>query len=360
MKTAKIELLDETNCKIHNLDTSTRRKLYDKFSFMLPHAYHVPAYKMGRWDGKVQFFQLGGKTFINLLEEILPILIAEGYEVSLDDCRERYKIDLKPITIDHFKDRLWPEGHPVAGQPVILRDYQLDVINNFITNEKAVQVVGTGAGKTIVTAALSDLVEKSITPEDEVMQKITSGRAGARTIVIVPNKDLVTQTEEDYINLGLDVGVYYGDRKDVGKTHTICTWQSLEVMRKNFQEGKSELSLEEFIEGVYAVIVDECLDGDTLILTPDGEKKISNLQPGDKIINLDEKTLTYKEDTIVKVHNNLTKSESEDMLELEFDDNSKIRVTANHEFLVENIGWVRADQITNEMEIIDIHTYAKR
>jgi superfamily II DNA or RNA helicase len=57
--------------------------------------------------------------------------------------------------------------------------------------------------------------------------------------------------------LGLDVGVYFGDRKDYGKTHTICTWQSLEVIQKNFREGKSDMSLEDFTSGVMAVIVDE-------------------------------------------------------------------------------------------------------
>ena len=48
-----------------------------------------------------------------------------------------------------------------------------------------------------------------------------------RSIVIVPNKSLVTQTEADYRNMSLDVGVYFGDRKEFGRTHTICTWQSL-------------------------------------------------------------------------------------------------------------------------------------
>lgn len=255
---AKIELLDEVNCKIHGLNTSTRRKLYDKFSYMLPHAYHVPSFKMGRWDGKTNFFALGGKTYTNLLEDILPILIGDGYDVSLLDNRVRYDIDLQPITVDHFADRNWPEGHPNAGQPVILRDYQLEIINNFLTNQTACQEVATGAGKTLITAALSDLVEKSLTAEQLVMYKMATGlNGGARTIVIVPNKGLVSQTEEDYQNLGLDVGVYYGDRKEYNCTHTICTWQSLEIIQKNFREGKSNMSLEDFTQGVMAVIVDE-------------------------------------------------------------------------------------------------------
>jgi superfamily II DNA or RNA helicase len=78
-----------------------------------------------------------------------------------------------------------------------------------------------------------------------------------RSIVVVPNKDLVRQTEADYVNLGLDVGVYYGDRKEWGKTHTICTWQSLNVLLKNTKSGDAEVTIQEFVEGVVCIIIDE-------------------------------------------------------------------------------------------------------
>jgi superfamily II DNA or RNA helicase len=75
--------------------------------------------------------------------------------------------------------------------------------------------------------------------------------------VIVPNKSLVTQTEKDYLNLGLDVGVYFGDRKEHGRTHTICTWQSLNVLLKNTKAGVGEATIQDFIEDVVCVMVDE-------------------------------------------------------------------------------------------------------
>jgi superfamily II DNA or RNA helicase len=77
-----------------------------------------------------------------------------------------------------------------------------------------------------------------------------------RSIIIVPNKSLVTQTEEDYINMGLDVGVYFGDRKEPGRTHTICTWQSLNILEKKRQNAEDDL-IEEFKRDVVCVIVDE-------------------------------------------------------------------------------------------------------
>ena len=72
---AKIILKDEVNCKIEGLDLETRKKLANKFSFMLPYAYHVPAFKLGRWDGKVNYFNIGGTTYTNLLEEIFSAKI---------------------------------------------------------------------------------------------------------------------------------------------------------------------------------------------------------------------------------------------------------------------------------------------
>lgn len=147
-KTVRIELLDEVNAKLHGLSTATRRKLQDKLSYMLPHAYHVPAYKMGRWDGKKHYFTFGALTYINLLEDILPDLLDEGYEVQIDDKRQHYgEFTFEDITEQHFSHKVWPEGHPVEGQPVVLRDYQVEIINNFLRNPSSIQEIATGAGK---------------------------------------------------------------------------------------------------------------------------------------------------------------------------------------------------------------------
>tara|TARA_B100000965_G_scaffold102480_1_gene84289 strand:+ start:3225 stop:4679 length:1455 start_codon:yes stop_codon:yes gene_type:complete len=239
MKT-KLILKDEVNCKFEGLSLTTRRKLEKKLKFFLPYAYHVPAYKLGRWDGCVGFFTMGGMTFVNCLPHILPVLEEEGYYIDIEDSRESHDFKFDLVTEDLFRDRVWPKKHPAAGEPIVLRDYQVEVINQFLQTPHCLQEIATGAGKTLITAALSYKCEPY-----------------GRTIVIVPNKDLVTQTETDYVNLGLDVGVYFGDRKELGKTHTICTWQSLNVLEKRFRDGLSESGLHEFAEGVVCVMVDE-------------------------------------------------------------------------------------------------------
>jgi superfamily II DNA or RNA helicase len=243
MRTATITIRDEVNIKIEGLELDARRSLVNAFKYDVPYARYLPAVRLGRWDGKISYFQLGGSTYVNLLPEIIPILEKFNYDIDLDDQRDyTTTFEFAQVTEDSYKHIAWPPGHPAAGEAMKLRDYQVEIINNFLANPQCLQEVATGAGKTVMTAALSD----AVTPY-------------GRSIVIVPNKSLVTQTEKDYINMGLDVGVYFGDRKEWGRQHTICTWQSLNVLLKNTKNGTTEddCTIGEFIEGVICVIVDE-------------------------------------------------------------------------------------------------------
>jgi len=335
LRTCVIQILDEVNIKILNLELDVKRALVNKFKYEDPTARYRPAYKLGRWDGKVQYFQLGGSSYVNLLPEIIPILDEYGYDIELDDRREYLtNFNFTSVNENTYSSKTWPVGHPQEGSPITLRDYQVEIVNNFLSNPQCLQEVATGAGKTIMTAALSSSVEPY-----------------GRSIVIVPNKSLVTQTEKDYINMGLDVGVFFGDRKEYNRTHTICTWQSLNVLLKNTRADTVDITITDFLEGVVCVIVDECFDGNELVLTPTGYKPISSIYPGDKVINFNEKTLEFKVDTVVKQHKNLTNSLSEKMYELQFDNGATIKVTGNHKFLT-NKGWTRADELTNEHLIV--------
>ena len=167
-------------------------------------------------------------------------MVAEGYEIAIEDHRHGWEFDFEHVEQTSYDHVMWPPRHPHAGEPILLRDYQVDAINRFLDNPQCLQEIATGAGKTLITAVLSQKVEHL-----------------GRSMVIVPNKDLVTQTERDYKNLGLDVGVYYGDRKEFGKTHTICTWQSLAVLEKDSKKGKADIPIDEFVEDVVLVMVDE-------------------------------------------------------------------------------------------------------
>jgi len=241
MKQCKIIIKDEVNCKIEGLELAERKAFMKMFEYELPGARYHTAVRLGRWNGKVSYFSLGGSTFINLLDKIIPVLDSTGYDIELSDLRETtHSFSFTQVSEDTFSDKVWPKGHPIEGQPILLRDYQIEIINEFLQNPQCIQEVATGAGKTLMTAALSKSVEQY-----------------GRSIVIVPNKSLVVQTEADYINLGLDVGVYFGDRKELGHTHTICTWQSLNHIIKTREELSSQEKMESFMKDLICVMIDE-------------------------------------------------------------------------------------------------------
>jgi len=241
MTEVKIIIKDEVNVKIEGLEVGDRRALMKMFEFEKPGARYLPAVRLGRWNGKISYFSLAGSTYLNLLDNIIPYIYDKGYDIELVDQRVSHgELKFERIKEDSFSDTLWPDKHPMAGQPIMLRDYQVEIVNNFLENPQSLQEVATGAGKTLMTAALSKSVEHL-----------------GRSLVIVPNKSLVVQTEADYINLGLDVGVYFGDRKDYGKQHTICTWQSLNNLFKNTADAGEENMDDFFFEDVVCVIVDE-------------------------------------------------------------------------------------------------------
>jgi superfamily II DNA or RNA helicase len=243
LPTCKVVIKDEVNVKIENLDLDMRKFLVKKFKYEDPTARFRPAFKLGRWDGTVSFFGLGGTTYLSMLPQVLEILESKNYNINVEDERRPLSLKFDQISEEFWGDQTWPVGHRFAGEKIRLRDDQVEVINKFLENPQCIQEIATGFGKTITTATLAKICEKY-----------------GRTITIVPNKSLVEQTEEDFINCGLDVGVYYGDRKDLDKTHTICTWQSLNILdkkSKEFDRDEEMLTLAELLDGVSTVMVDE-------------------------------------------------------------------------------------------------------
>ena len=390
MSKCTVHILDEVNCKLIGLEIATRRKLENKLKFFQPSAKHTPAYKLGRWDGCSRFCTIGGTTYLTLLDQLLPIIMEDGYDIEIKDDRIPHQFNFPVVTEDYHAGKVWPESHDRAGQPIMLRDYQVEVINDFMNNLQGLGALSTGMGKCLAGdvkldldvdgivvhgmtfSKLAEFIEyhyettlvhdveldiseleirigspsgyvkishfikkenleilevclendykfkcatthivrkngvdvhanelkagdcidhmngpekvKTITKSENedcydicvpyphvyydsngvvhhntlltaTMSKIVEEYG--RSLVIVPNKDLVKQTFSDYENLGLDVGVYFGDKKEVGKTHTICTWQSLNSLDKRFKDGESDMSLQEFCDGMIAVIVDE-------------------------------------------------------------------------------------------------------
>ena len=178
-----LEVRDEVNVRFHGLDVSTRRKLVDKLKFFIPHARHTPAYKLGRWDGTVSFCDIGGRTYINLIPQLIPIIQESGYNVEIDDKRVQYKFEFDEVDENTYSHVVWPQGHPMAGDPIVLREHQVEMINSYLESGQSINVCPTAGGKTIVCAVLSHKTEDY-----------------GKSVVIVPSKDLVKASSGGGIN----------------------------------------------------------------------------------------------------------------------------------------------------------------
>lgn len=226
-----ITVRDEVWCFVTGLTPTHTEILWKDFAIFVDGYFFMPAYKLGRWDGKVRFFEKTGKTYVRMLDRIIPYLDKWGYDVELVDHRKQIiapeqigeitSYDSLGIALTATGTDLFP-GIELGGKPFHLRPYQLQCVNEAIIAGSGFIIAGTGAGKTSITAAISHAY----------------AQLGHRVITIVPSGDLVAQTSEWYELLGMDVGVYSGTEKDIDHEHVVATWQALQynpTILQNFQ-----------------------------------------------------------------------------------------------------------------------------
>jgi superfamily II DNA or RNA helicase len=225
-----ITVRDEVWCFITGITPTHTESLSKAFAVHPEGYFFMPAYKLGRWDGFIRFFEKTGKTYVRLLDKIVPYLEQWGYEIELVDNRKYFEpppIEGKLLTIDPIGIALTASGTNIMGDDVVvggkvfnLRPYQLQCVQIAIEHGSGFIIAGTGAGKTSITGALSYYY----------------ANAGYKVITIVPSGDLVDQTAEWYELLGLDVGTYSGTEKDLDHMHIVATWQAVQYNPTIMQE----------------------------------------------------------------------------------------------------------------------------
>lgn len=206
MPIAKVKILDEVNCVIVGLKPDHALYFWNEFGRYAPNYFFNPKFKIGQWDGKIRYFSKTGKTYVYLLEDIIPMLSGLGYSISLEDNRTSVLPSVPQIDKNFFNHIF----HPDFNENIVLRDHQVEAVNT-VTQDPGIIIAGTGAGKTLICAALCTLY----------------GEQGLTSCTIVPSKDLIEQTYTEYDICQLDAGRYYGEKKELNHQHIVSTWQSL-------------------------------------------------------------------------------------------------------------------------------------
>lgn len=225
----KIKIHDEVYCSIIGLSEETSERLWNQFGLFVDGYRFMPAFKLGRWDGKVRFYEKTNKTYLNLLYTIVPLLESLGYEIDLEDNRAYYDSP-EPITKDIF-----------AEHGIYLRPHQVIATNELLEARGGVGLLPTSFGKSLLTAAISK----------------SYNNLGHNVITIVPSTDLVNQTYSWYQRCGIDVGKYCGSDKDIHHESVVATWQSLQNNARVLQAFKTVI-FDEF-HGAKATVAKELL-----------------------------------------------------------------------------------------------------
>jgi len=208
----------------------------------------MPSFRSGRWDGTYSFLNLYRMTFPSGLIDILPPKLREKCLI----------VDARRQPAEVSEDAL-PQLRGIE-----LRDYQLEMIREGLKRKRCVLMAPTNSGKTELAAGIISVLQ-------------------CRTLFLTHLQNLAEQTRERLENrLGCEVGVIFADRWEPKKI-TVGMIPTLYQRLKS----KSERVREYLWENVDCLFLDECLDGDTQIATPNGMVLLRELRVGDTVLTPD-------------------------------------------------------------------------
>jgi superfamily II DNA or RNA helicase len=187
---------------------------------------------MRKWDGYIQFFALEtGKFLTGLLPEVTAVLRHFKVDFTVEDNRK--KTPFLYDSIDQNFLNQWLPATTLGGdpmKPVILHDYQVELVNQVLKHRRGVIYAPTSAGKTFIMLGIL----KSIPP-------------GTPTLVLQNRVTLAQQNYDEIKNWGFNnVGTLWGGAANPN----IITVASVQSVAK----------IEKLLPKIKVLIVDEIHD----------------------------------------------------------------------------------------------------
>tara|TARA_Y100000768_G_scaffold134683_2_gene100325 strand:- start:156 stop:1595 length:1440 start_codon:yes stop_codon:yes gene_type:complete len=210
----KIEKKNEVYAKI-TTEQHIARELSEYFTFEVPGAKFMPAYRNKVWDGKIRLFSIAtGQIYLGLLPYIREFCKRNDIEYSLE-------FNAKPEDIDEFTIKSFIKHLNI---PYKARDYQVSSILFGARKCRGLLVCPTASGKSLIIYGLTRWCHDK----------------NLKTLILVPTTSLVEQMATDFIDYGwLDAyiqKIYSGHEKKVTKDVVISTWQSIYKFPKKYFE----------------------------------------------------------------------------------------------------------------------------
>ena len=205
-------------------EASTARSLSEHFTFEVPGAKFMPAYRNRIWDGKIRLFSpANGELYLGLLSYL---------EKWLEDWDEPYEIseelkDEKEISREVLEGFITSLKLKSRNKPIHPRDYQINAVDYAIRKHRALLLSPTASGKSLIIYILVRYYELLLQPQDN-----------DKILILVPTTSLVEQMYSDFLDYGWDEKylqkIYSGHDKNVSKKVVISTWQSIYKFPKKY------------------------------------------------------------------------------------------------------------------------------
>ena len=201
--TVIIEHLNEVHAKV-TADNGIKQELVDFFTFEVPGAKFMPAYRSRFWDGKVRLYNgQTKKIYRGLVDYCIKFAEERGYKVE-----KRYNdSDIKEI-VDHD-----------FNLPFKPRDYQVETFNQCVNNQRQLVLSPTASGKSLI------------------IYMLTQHYKNEKVLVIVPTTSLVYQMKSDFESYNCKENIHTimsGQEKTTDDRIVISTWQSIYKMDPSY------------------------------------------------------------------------------------------------------------------------------
>ena len=220
---------DDVTFKVECDNRGILKELSQFFTFSIPGARYMPAYRNKKWDGTIKLFNIHTQElYVGLYSYLKRFCDDRGYELEgYTQTKNKNKVNKE--TIRSFVNK---HLQPCAvGVDITAHEHQVDAIQHVINNNRCSLLSPTGSGKSLIIYTLTRYYLDNI-PEDK------------KILIIVPTTSLVTQMYSDFTEYSEKNGwnveenchtVMAGkDKTHPTKRVIISTWQSIYKLDKKY------------------------------------------------------------------------------------------------------------------------------
>jgi len=213
----KDEVYAKVTCEKH-----ITKELSEYFTFFVPGYQFVPAYRNRIWDGKIRMFNLQtNQIYLGLLPYIEAFCNERSYTFDYGNPRPDIEDE---CSVYHAKKFIGDLNIHARGEPIEIREHQLDAYIHAMQKRRALLVSPTASGKSLIIY----LIFRQLRQYQNL-----------KGLIIVPTTSLVEQLYSDFgdYNNGEMTEVhriYQGKEKNTDKPLAISTWQSLYKLPKEY------------------------------------------------------------------------------------------------------------------------------